>query len=70
MCLLGGPALLGQRGSTWLVRHKGTKILQTVGESFLSKVELGAMEEQWKEEEKHRVELEVLKEAGTEEEEL
>ena len=28
------------------------------------------MEEQWKEEEKHRVELEVLKEAGTEEEEL
>ena len=40
------------------------------GRIFLSKVELGAMEEQWKKEEKQRVELEVSKEVGTEEEEL
>ena len=66
MCLLGGPAILGPWGSTWwvvawLVWSKGNQLLQTVGENFLSKVELGVKEEQRQEEEEeeHRVELEI-----------
>ena len=41
------------------MRSKGNQLLQTVGESFLIKVELGAKEEQRHEEEEHRVELEI-----------